>query len=226
MKTKRLMLLFLCSCLFYAKNIFCTPETIWSNSNGLEIRFFNTTDVQKFRNQIAKIAAPFFSNYPYFYKDSKESWRRSIEETSGSKQTIYLLLFDKRRVVGYSTACPINHVELFNTELTQKSVNTQELFYITNILILPKYRSLGLSKHFFAFHEKKALEWGFNYTTFISIQRPDNYPGKPKDYKPVNQIWRHFGYMKSLFPLHETYVQSDTRKETNNTHDFWIKQLN
>jgi len=225
MLAKRIKLVLLLSFLFYAKNTFCTPETIWGDPKGLRIEALNSNDVQEFRNRIATIQTPFFSKYPYFYKSTKADWCQSIEESSGKKKTIYLILFDKKKVVGYSNAFPINRIEIFNTNLKNKGIKTQKLFYIANIIILPEYRGLGLSKHFFACLEKKALEWGFDYTTLISIQRPNNYPGKPENYKSVKDIWKHFGYMKLPFTLHETYIQSDTHKETDNTHDFWIKQL-
>ncbi len=193
----------------------------------LEILELTGKQAERHCDNIAQIRITLFSEYPYLYQGTiaceKEYLRTYFESSNAS----ILLVFDKGDIVGFSSSIPLSQeTHELKRPFIEKGLDCNEYLYIGEVMIHPLYRGKGIARYFLEFHENKARQEGYEYTTFMTVDRPDDHPCKPKNFKPVDEIWQHFGY--KLLPdmkVSMGWLQVDTETKTLNTLSLWYKKV-
>ena len=91
-------------------------------------------------------------------------------------------------------------------------------------ILLPEWRGLGLGKEFFNRREAHALSLGMKTTAFCAVDRPEDHPSRPSDFRPLDGFWKSRGYEKQP-SLQATFSWKETGEETESpkTLTFWTK---
>ncbi len=101
------------------------------------------------------------------------------------------------------------------------------IFSFAERLLLPHYRGRRLGHLFFDAREAHARSFG-NYThaAFCGVVRPEDHPGRPNDYRPLDGFWGKRGFEK-LDGVTTSYSWKDVGEttETFKPMQFWKKQL-
>lgn len=166
-------------------------------TNQLIIQRLKGNAILPYIPELAKLRIEIFKDYPYLY-DGDLSYETTYLQTYVScKESIMVLVFDKTQIVGASTAIPLEfEMPECKQPFLAKDINIQNIFYLGESVLRPNYRGQNIYRHFFQEREAAATEYGCHITAFCAVERNPNDPRRPKDYRPLDKIWQHFGYQK------------------------------
>jgi GNAT superfamily N-acetyltransferase len=103
-------------------------------------------------------------------------------------------------------------------------IDPAQVLYLGESIALPAWRGLGFGKEFFIRREAHARRLGLSVTAFCAVDRPDDHPQRPADYRPLDGFWQGRGYVKqpslrTVFHWKETGEDAESPK----TLTFWLK---
>ncbi len=190
------------------------------------IESFSGKCIRPYITDLARLRMDIFRDFPYLYEGSIAYEENYLETYLRSDETIIVVVKDGDRVVGASSGLPLNMetdevLEAFNGS----GIRPEEVFYFGESLLMKAYRGQGIGHAFFDERERhaRALE-RFNYTAFFAVQRPENHPLRPKNYKPLDTFWRKRGYEPRPDMIsHYSWQDIDLPEETKKPMMFWIK---
>lgn len=105
-------------------------------------------------------------------------------------------------------------------------MDIQSVFYCSESVLLPSHRGRGLGHAFFDAREAHARALGFAWSAFCAVERPDDHPAKPADYRPLDAFWRKRGY-QCQDDMTTTFAWKDVDQpgETDKVMRTWLKAL-
>jgi GNAT superfamily N-acetyltransferase len=195
---------------------------------NIEIKTLSGKEIEPWLPAIARLRIEVFREYPYLYDGSMEYEQEYLQTYTQSPDSVAVLAFDGRHIVGASTALPLNdETEEFKRPFTEHGFNTAKIFYCGESVLKSEYRGQGIYSTFFSERERHARRFHqCNMICFCAVERPENHPLKPDAFRPLDHVWEKFGYRK--YPeLTTTYSWKDIDKnhETDKKMVFWMKEL-
>ncbi|MGD9593120.1 MAG: hypothetical protein AB7V32_11425 [Candidatus Berkiella sp.] len=194
---------------------------------GLEIAVFKGKQTHQHIDKLAHLRINVFKEYPYLYDGSLDNERTYLKTYTECDESILIVIFDNKEIVGASTAIPL----AFETPECQQpfienNLPISDIFYFGESVLLPAYRHRGVYKHFFSQREKAAKDYGSKQAAFCAVLRDENDTRKPMDYVPLNDIWHHFGYQQhpKLLAYYE-WLEVNQSQKTKKPMTFWMKTL-
>lgn len=179
-------------------------------------------------DDLAALRIAVFHDYPYLYEGNVEYERAYLKTYFQSERSFLFAVYDGNRMVGATTCIPLkDETAEVRQPFEDAGFDVASVFYFGESILLPDYRGLGLGHRFFDEREAHARHFG-NYTMscFCSVDRGDNHPLKPEDYRPNDAFWIKRGYRKES-SLQSTMEWPDTGESVSSskTMIFWIKSL-
>ena len=194
----------------------------------IEIRRVSGKAVLPYLPEAARLRIAVFREYPYLYDGSEEYEREYLQAYAESGRSVVVLgIKDGRQVVGVSTGLPLAEAdEAFRKPFESAGWNPQDIFYFGESVLAPAERGQGIGHRFFDEREAHAREHGFSVTAFCAVQRPDDHPMKPHDYRANDAFWIKRGYEQTPDLCAELEWQQVDQKEseTRNRLVFWVKR--
>lgn len=179
-------------------------------------------------DELADLRMTVFREWPYLYDGDIDYERRYLQYYVDSPRAFALLVFDGERPVGATTAMPLaDEAEAMKEPFRGAGFDIDRVYYNAESVLLPAYRGRGLYRTFFRERENLARGYGdYDWITHCAVQRPDDHPMRPADARPLDEVWRHFGYerrpdLTASFPWRDV---GDT-EETEKPLIFWLKAL-
>ncbi|MCC5940196.1 MAG: hypothetical protein JJU37_01535 [Balneolaceae bacterium] len=191
------------------------------------IKTVHGKQLEPFLNSLAKLRIRVFREFPYLYDGSIAYEEKYLRTYLNSSNSIAILVFDGEHMVGASTGLPItDETDEFIQPFADADMDPETVFYCGESILLPEYRGLGIYSKFINKREIHAKKLGFSTITFCAVSRRDDHPLMPKDYIPLDEIWKKYGYRKRP-DLHTTYrwKDIDEEEESDKKMVFWIKEL-
>lgn len=179
--------------------------------------------------ELARLRIQVFREFPYLYDGTWEYEEKYLRTYIESGAAIAILALDGARIVGASTGVPMAHETAeFKKPFVEAGYDPARIFYCGESVLLPAYRGKGLYKAFIRGREAYArtCPGGFDYCCFCAVERDGNHPLRPDDYRPLDAVWRYFGYEKRPDLLTQLrWKDIDQPRETAKPMAFWIKPL-
>lgn len=195
--------------------------------HNIRIRVFDGQSARAYFDDIARIRLTLFKEYPYLYEGTVAREAENFEPYFMSQRVTILLVFDNDQVVGFINSIPLEEEDAgTKAPFIEQGLPIEKYVYIGEVMLYPHYRGLGIAKTSLAFLEQKARTEGFEYTTFITVERPEDHPCKTHGYQPLDAMWQHLGYARipNAYAYY-TWSQVDTQTPTNNVLAVWSKKL-
>lgn len=169
-----------------------------------------------------------FHDYPYLYEGSLDYEKDYLQIYVQSERAFLFAVFDKGKMVGATTCIPLtDEAAEVRKPFEDAGFDISTIFYFGESILLPEYRGLGLGHRFFDEREAHARSFGhYNLCCFCSVDRGDNHPAKPADYRPNDAFWIKRGYVKEP-ALQSTMEWPDIGETASSAKQmiFWIKPL-
>lgn len=177
--------------------------------------------------ELARLRMAVFREWPYLYEGNLEYEQDYLAKFLELPESTLVVVRDKERVVGASTALPLTQAEAeFQTPFTQAGLDPAEWYYFGESVLEPAYRGQGLGVAFFRHREARALALGYRLVTFCAVERPANHPLKPADYAPLDAFWQRRGFSKRPdLVCHFSWQDLGQPQPSAKPMVFWVKEL-
>jgi len=192
----------------------------------LNIVMLSEEDALENIGKIARLRIDIFLEYPYLYEGDLEYESKYLKKFSKAPNFMITAIKDGDRIVGAMTGLPLSHEEA-NVKFpwTTHNLDTDRIYYFSEILLYPKYRRMGHGKRIFHVAEKKIASYG-KYSKFAlaTVVRGKNHPQRPKNYIDTDGFWQKLGYKKQKnLVCHIPWKEIGEKEESNKPLVFWAK---
>ena len=180
---------------------------------------------------LAALRIEVFRDFPYLYDGTLEYEENYLRTYSACPQAVIVLALEggtNAKIVGASTGIPMQfETDEFKAPLQRAGYDANKVFYCAESVLRAPYRGLGLGWRFFDEREAHARELGgLDYSCFCAVERPEDHPRRPHDYRPLDSLWQKRGYEKQP-GLVTQYAWKDLDESASSakTMTYWIKKL-
>ena len=162
----------------------------------MEVQTYTGAEVAPHLDAVAALRIAVFRDWPYLYEGDVAYEAKYLATYAASPRSLFVLVRDGDRVVGASTAVPLeDETAAVRAPFAARGIAASEVFYFGESVLLPSYRGRGLGHRFFDEREAHARRFGgFKATAFCSVQRSADDPRLPPAYRPNDAFWRKRGY--------------------------------
>lgn len=198
------------------------------NPSPIQLKTFTGEQAKPFIPELARLRINVFREYPYLYDGSMAYEKEYLQTYMRSSDSIVVIAFDGDKVVGASTAMPMEH-ETSNVikPWLEQGVDPKDMFYFGESVLLQPYRGQGVGVGFFRHREQWAASLGrFSLLAFCAVIRPDDHPLKPANYTSLESFWQRRGFKKAHdIVCNMSWKDLDQPNETDKQLQFWMKNL-
>lgn len=193
----------------------------------IEVRTLKGAAVLPYKNQISRICFDSFAEFPYLTKPSGEHPFFLINYFDSQNSNTVLFL-DQDKLVGFSGSRSLREKDqTLRKVFEDKKLDPNKFLYVDVILVVKGYSSWQRINYIMQFHAEAAKASGLLYLAALTVDRSDDHPERPADYRSLDKLWERFGWTK--FPslrLDTSWVQVNTNMEEKNSLSVWINPLN
>lgn len=184
-------------------------------------------EIIPFIPELAKLRINIFKEYPYLYDGNLEYEYNYLNTYIKCPESVIVLVFDEDKIVGASSAIPLEFETMeWQKPFLENQIDVHDVFYFGESVLQPEYRGRSVYQHFFSQREAAAKEFGCKFAAFAAVERAIDDARKPKDYVPLDKVWKYFGYEKH--PEICAYFNWKELGEINQSSKpliFWLKKL-
>lgn len=186
-------------------------------------------DLGPWIDSLGELRIRVFREFPYLYDGTLEYERDylSTYQTCADSR-ITLVHLPDGPLIGATTCLPLGEeTEEFRRPFIDAGLDPSGFLYFGESIVLPEWRGCGLGSEFFRRREAHAHFLGLHSATFCAVDRPEDHPLRPADYRPLDGFWNSRGFQKrpelqARFPWKEIGEDQETIK----TLTFWTKSWN
>lgn len=197
--------------------------------NDLEINTYVGKEILPHADELFEWRIRIYCEYPWLWVGNIDT-ERSSDETKAflsSNDSILIKIKHQGKLIGLSAGNSVRRECERYQKIFSERFNPEECFYYRESMLLPEYRNKGLYKIFFQEREKWARKHNFvKQLMFISIEREENHPKKPIDYRSPIGLWKSQGFTKqSEMFLEADWVEVGETEKKKNKIAFWVKTV-
>jgi GNAT superfamily N-acetyltransferase len=184
-------------------------------------------EIAPYVNDLAALRINVFHDYPYLYEGDMEYEKNYLQTYLNCPRSVMVLVLDNNKAVGASTALPLmDEPEYCKVAFRNAGIPLDNIFYFGESILQHAYRGRGIGHAFFKEREAAAREQGYAITAFCGVERPQNHPKKPANWRPLDDFWKKEGYTKHP-EIVAAYPWKDIgdKEETEKPMTFWMKTL-
>ncbi|CAM4178996.1 GNAT family N-acetyltransferase [Deinococcus marmoris] len=192
----------------------------------MDVTALSGPDLRPFIPDLVRLRTQVFRAFPYLYGGTPEYEEAYLRTYLAARDAVIILARDGGEVVGASTAVPLIHeTPEVRAPFEPPEFDVSDVLYLGESVLLPEYRGRGLGHAFFDGREAHARRLGLGVTAFCAVQRPEDHPARPADYRPLNAFWAARGYVERP-DLQTTMSWQDVGQttETPKPMRFWLRR--
>lgn len=166
-------------------------------ASGVRVVRLNGDAMRARLDDLARLRIAVFRAWPYLYEGELDYERGYLRRYAEARSGTIVVAMDGDAVVGAATALALDEeADYVKAPFLAAGMDTGEIFYFGESVLLPQYRGHGIGVRFFAEREAAARQFGCPVCCFCAVQRPDDHPLKPADYLPLDAFWGKRGYRR------------------------------
>ena len=198
----------------------------------IEIKIFIEKDAKSYIEYISKLRIEVFREFPYLYNGDIEYEMKYMKDYTSDQKGMIAVAWKEGEIAGISTGIPlISESEIVaeaHDAFKSHNINSKDCYYYGEIIVLPKFRGLGITSKLYEAQDEIIKKWGFKHACILTVVRESDHPLKPKAYKSLDNMWSHLGFFKNNIRVefHWPTIQHDgSTKDVKNTLEFWTKDM-
>jgi GNAT superfamily N-acetyltransferase len=185
------------------------------------------SELQPYISDLASLRIEIFRSFPYLYDGDMAYEKKYLQTYIDCPHAMMVIVKEGDQVVGASTGIPlIYETEQCKAPFQKANIHLNDVFYCGESLLLPAYRGRGIYHHYFTEREAIARAHNCTMTTFFAVNRPEDHPRRPANWRPLNDFWNSQRYTKHP-KINTTYQWKDLDEESESPKPMiaWIKNL-
>jgi len=184
-------------------------------------------ELEPWLDGLGRLRITVFREYPYLYEGALDYERDYLKTYMAAKDSLVVIVVDQENTVCGATTCvPLrDEGPEFQQPFLQQNYPVDEVCYFGESILLPHLRGRGIGKEFFRRRERHAQALNAQWTGFCAVDRPEDHPMRPPNYRPLDEFWKAQGYTKDP-SMKATFVWKEIgeERESPKTLTFWLKQ--
>ncbi len=196
--------------------------------HGIAVRRLAGADITPWLDQVARLRAAVFRDWPYLYEGDPAYEREYLQAYANSADSVVVLAFDGDAVVGASTGLPLaDDSAEFQEPFLGAGLPVSGVYYFGESVLLPGFRGRGLGHRFFDERESHALSLGrFQHTAFCAVDRDPADPRRPPGYRGNEAFWKKRGYLRQPgLTVRLAWREIGEEKPSEKPLTFWLRPL-
>jgi GNAT superfamily N-acetyltransferase len=175
--------------------------------------------------RLAELRITVFREYPYLYEGSLEYERGYLQKLADSPHGYVVLARDGETVVGASTSLPLSDAEdEFQAPFRAQGLDIEDYFYFGESVVLPAYRGQGAGHKFFDERIAQAHFLAFPFSCFCAVERSENHPARPLDYRSLDKFWKKRGFqLQPELRASFSWLELGQTQPSEQTLQFWVR---
>ncbi len=195
----------------------------------MRFKHYRGNEIASIIEALAELRIAVFREYPYLYEGSLEYERDYLTRYAESRRAmVYTIIDENAQLVGATTCLPLSdEMSSLQKPFLEHGLNPEHFFYFGESIILPDYRGRGYGHRFFDEREREAAKWPeIRHCCFCAVDRPENHPLKPRNYRTLDAFWQKRGYKKREDLKSQLYWPDlGESKQSAKSLTFWLKNL-
>lgn len=192
----------------------------------LRYRRLRGPELHPYVGELARLRTLVFRDYPYLYGGDPTYEERYLGRYRQAPDLLAVLALDGEQVVGVSTALPLaQEDDAVRRPLQAAGHDPDTVLYLGESVLLPAYRGQGAGHRFFDEREAHARALGLKCAAFCAVERPEDHPLRPADYRPLHAFWTRRGYRSTEVFAHLSWRDLGGASETVKPLRFWLRSL-
>jgi GNAT superfamily N-acetyltransferase len=186
-------------------------------------------EVEPWLDALGRLRITVFREFPYLYDGTPGYEREYLAVYRNCAESLVVLALDEDgQAVGATTCMPLAaEAAEFREPFGRAGIDPGGILYLGESVVLRDHRGGGLGGEFFARRENHARRLGLKSAAFCAVDRPDDHPLRPAEYRPPDGFWTRMGYAKRP-ELRATFSWKEIGEdaETPKSLTFWSKSWN
>ena len=149
-------------------------------------------------DDLAQLRIAVFRDYPYLYEGTVAYEKSYLAPYIQSERSFLFAVYSGGQMVGATTCIPLHdETDEVRQPFEEAGFAINTIFYFGESILLPQFRGQGLGHRFFDEREAHARSFGtYKKACFLSVERPEDHPARPLEYRPNDAFWTKRGYKK------------------------------
>lgn len=183
-------------------------------------------EITNYIHEMGTLRVDMFHEYPYLYEGTLAYEEEYLNIYAQSDNSLIVMVRDKEKLVGMLTGLPLaDWFDIVFDPFEKAGYNPSDVYYIGEGMLLEPYRGKFSYTPLIEKQEVIAKRVGAKYISFCTVNRPDNHPQKPKDYRPLNGVWKRLGYRECGVIAEFEWTDVGETQPTKKPMQFWLKKL-
>nr|WP_256478458.1 GNAT family N-acetyltransferase [Notoacmeibacter sp. MSK16QG-6] len=177
---------------------------------------------------LARLRISVFGDWPYLYDGDEAYEARYLGNFIDGDGAFVAAAFDGDTLIGAATAAPLlQHMDDVAEPIRQLGLDPKSIFYLSESVLLPKYRGAGIGHGFFDMREDEARRQNFSSAMFCAVDREAGDHRRPVNARSLEPFWRGRGYRRVDGPkAHISWREKGQSNETDHSLTLWMRDLN
>jgi GNAT superfamily N-acetyltransferase len=191
-----------------------------------QIEAVTGTAIEPWLPAAAELRIRVFREFPYLYDGDMAYEERYLAQFARAPGSVLVLACSGSQVIGCATAMAMSGADPeFQRPFIDHDMALEKIFYFGESVLDANWRGLGIGHRFFDEREAQARRLAATITTFCAVQRPQDHPLRPADYRPLDGFWHKRGYQRrDDLSAEFSWKDIDQPAETRKTMLFWLRQ--
>ncbi|WP_183959935.1 GNAT family N-acetyltransferase [Chiayiivirga flava] len=195
---------------------------------ALAVTTVSGNDIAPWLADVARLRIAVFRDFPYLYDGEETYEQRYLATYATCPRAVFVLAFDRGRVVGASTGIPLrDDGDAFQAPFRARGIDVDRVFYFGESVLLPGYRGRGIGHRFFDEREAHARRLGgFDLAAFAAVDRDPDDPRRPPDHRGNETFWHKRDYVRQPgMTMRLAWKELGEPDETEKPLTFWLRPL-
>lgn len=193
----------------------------------MEFKVYKGAEIEAIFDALAELRIQVFGEFPYLYQGTKEFEFQYLNKYVASNCSFIYTVWDNQKLIGASSCIALSdEFEDVKDPFLKAGMDINSIIYFGESILLKAYRNQGFGKLFM----EKRLEFASSFpwckaVYFCSVERPENHPLKPIDYKNLHSFWRNQGFEPTELSSFFEWKDIDQEIESSKKMNYWMKQI-
>jgi GNAT superfamily N-acetyltransferase len=196
-------------------------------TDNLHFSRYTGEEVRQIITDLGMLRITVFSEFPYLYEGSMEYEADYLQTYTSSQESFVCIVRDGEKPVGATTCIPLLYeMEEIREPFRRAGIDPATVMYFGESILLPAYRGRGIGHRFFDEREQFTRErTSCSVTAFCAVDRPEDHPLRPQDYRPNDAFWAARGYIRRPeLQCRLSWLDRGETTETEKTLTFYLRE--